>query len=170
MIACSMIIKIIYSRENQSCPIKWYTMVSLYMRGNQNKHGKIRVTTLSKVRWAINIINISMSQTNIAMKHGKKKCHNRNVQSRQTIIIINMSMSLVKTNAQACVKCNDIKSSQCVINSRINTRTKRGRYPLIDQSNWFVPNWCLSWFVSSWCSLIEGVINKIYNLLHHELG
>ena len=29
---------------------------------------------------------------------------------------------------------------------------------------WFVPNWCLSWFVSSWCSLIEGVINKIYNL------
>ena len=35
---------------------------------------------------------------------------------------------------------------------------------------WFVPNWCLSWFVSNWCSLIEGVINKIYNLLHHELG
>ena len=29
---------------------------------------------------------------------------------------------------------------------------------------WFMPNWCLSWFVSSWCSLIEGVINKIYNL------
>ena len=25
-------------------------------------------------------------------------------------------------------------------------------------------------FVSSWCSLIEGVINKIYNLLHHILG
>ena len=36
--------------------------------------------------------------------------------------------------------------------------------------SWFVPNWCLSWFVSSWCSLIEGVINKIYNLLHHILG
>ena len=35
---------------------------------------------------------------------------------------------------------------------------------------WFVPNWCLSWFVSSWCSLIEGVINKIYNLLRHILG
>ena len=35
---------------------------------------------------------------------------------------------------------------------------------------WFVPNWCLSWFMSSWCSLIEGVINKIYNLLHHILG
>ena len=81
------------------------------------------------------LFNLSMSQTNIAMKHGKKKCHNRNVQSRQTIIIINMSMSLVKTNAQARVKCNDIKSSQCVINSRINTRTKRGGYPLIDQSN-----------------------------------
>ena len=35
---------------------------------------------------------------------------------------------------------------------------------------WFMPNWCLSWFMSSWCSLIEGVINKIYNLLHHLLG
>ena len=35
---------------------------------------------------------------------------------------------------------------------------------------WFVPNWCLSWFVSNWCSLIEGVIKKIYNLLHHLLG
>ena len=35
---------------------------------------------------------------------------------------------------------------------------------------WFVPNWCLNWFMSSWCSLIEGVINKIYNLLHHVLG
>ena len=44
-------------------------------------------------------------------------------------------MSLVKTNAQACVKCNDIKSSQCVINSQINTHTKRGGYPLINQSN-----------------------------------
>ena len=36
--------------------------------------------------------------------------------------------------------------------------------------SWFMPSWCLSWFVSSWCSLIEGVVNKIYNLLHHILG
>ena len=36
--------------------------------------------------------------------------------------------------------------------------------------HWFMPSWCLSWFVSSWCSLIEGLINKIYNLLHHILG
>ena len=35
---------------------------------------------------------------------------------------------------------------------------------------WLVPNWCLSWFMSNWCSLIEEVINKIYNLLHHILG
>ena len=34
----------------------------------------------------------------------------------------------------------------------------------LEPVSWFVPNWCLSWFVSSWCSLIEGVINKIYNL------
>ena len=37
-------------------------------------------------------------------------------------------------------------------------------------SHWFMPNWCLNWFMSSWCSLFEGVINKIYNLLHHILG
>ena len=35
---------------------------------------------------------------------------------------------------------------------------------------WFVPSRCLNWFMSSWCSLIEEVINKIYNLLHHEPG
>ena len=38
-------------------------------------------------------------------------------------------------NNQSCVKDNDTKSSQCAINSQANTRTKRGRYPLIDQSN-----------------------------------
>ena len=27
-----------------------------------------------------------------------------------------------------------------------------------------------NWFMSNWCSLIEGVINKIYNLYHHALG
>ena len=37
MIACSMIVKIIYNREKQSCQIKWYTMVSLWMWGDQNK-------------------------------------------------------------------------------------------------------------------------------------
>ena len=40
----------------------------------------------------------------------------------------------------------------------------------MEAGGWFVPTWCISWFVSSWCSLIEGVINKIYNLLHHILG
>ena len=38
-------------------------------------------------------------------------------------------------NIQTCIKDNDIKSSQCVINSQANKSTKRGRYPLIDQSN-----------------------------------
>ena len=41
---------------------------------------------------------------------------------------------------------------------------------IIGFNYWFVPTWCLSWFVSNWCSLIEGLINKIYNLLHHILG
>ena len=38
-------------------------------------------------------------------------------------------------NSQACIKDNDIKSSQCVINNQANKNTKRGGYPLIDQSN-----------------------------------
>ena len=38
-------------------------------------------------------------------------------------------------NNQACIKDNDIKSSQCAINSQVNKSTKKGRYLLIDQSN-----------------------------------
>ena len=38
-------------------------------------------------------------------------------------------------NSQTCIKDNDIKSSQHVINNQANKSTKRGRYPLIDQSN-----------------------------------
>ena len=52
----------------------------------------------------------------------------------------------------------------------INFTTTTSSHMKFSWLPWFVPNWCLSWFVSSWCSLIEGVINKIYNLLHHELG
>ena len=81
MIACSMINKIIYNWENQSCQIKWYTMVSLYMWGNQNKHGKIRMTMLSKAKWSINIISMSMYSTNMAMKHRKNKILNQDNQS-----------------------------------------------------------------------------------------
>ena len=43
-------------------------------------------------------------------------------------------------------------------------------YLFIMTGEWFMPNWCLNWFMSSWCSLNEGVINKMYNLLHHVLG
>ena len=38
-------------------------------------------------------------------------------------------------NNQACIKDNDIKSFQCAINDQANKSTKRGGYPLIDQSN-----------------------------------
>ena len=38
-------------------------------------------------------------------------------------------------NNQACIKDNDIKRCQCVINSQANKNTKRGGNPLIDQSN-----------------------------------
>ena len=37
-------------------------------------------------------------------------------------------------NNQACIKENDIKSFQCVINNQANKSTKKGRYPLIDKS------------------------------------
>ena len=40
-----------------------------------------------------------------------------------------------KFNNQACIKENDTKSSQYAINSQANKNTKRGRYPLIDQSD-----------------------------------
>ena len=124
MIACSMINKIIYNWENQSCQIKWYTMVSLYMWGNQNKHGKIRATTLSKVRWAINIINISMSQTNIAMKHGKN-LHNRNPQ----IKINNNHNQHVNVPSK-----NKHPSMHPIVSGTLNVQS-RDRYPLIDSSN-----------------------------------
>ena len=38
-------------------------------------------------------------------------------------------------NNQTCIKDNDIKNSRCAINNQANIRTKRGGYPLIDQSN-----------------------------------
>ena len=53
---------------------------------------------------------------------------------------------------------------------RSNERTLWRKLYKTMNVTWFVPNWCLSWFVSSWCSLIERVINKIYNLYHHALG
>ena len=34
--------------------------------------------------------------------------------------------ALNEYDSQACIKDNDNKSSQCVINSQANTRTKRG--------------------------------------------
>ena len=37
--------------------------------------------------------------------------------------------------SQTCIKDNDIKSSQCVINSQVNKNTKRGGYPLVNLSN-----------------------------------
>ena len=40
-----------------------------------------------------------------------------------------------KYNNQACIKDNDTKSSQYVINSQADKSTKRGGYPLIDQLN-----------------------------------
>ena len=38
-------------------------------------------------------------------------------------------------NNQACIKDNDIESFQCAINNQANKNTKKGGYPLIDQSN-----------------------------------
>ena len=65
--------------------------------------------------------------------------HRKIATSESPIKIINHHNQHVnipnKHNNQACIKDNDIKSSQCAINSQANKNTKRGGYPLIDQSN-----------------------------------
>ena len=72
--------------------VKWYTMVSPYMGRDHNKHVKIRVAIPSKTRWAINTINMSISQTNIAMKH-KRNSYLEILNQDKMIIIINTKWS-----------------------------------------------------------------------------
>ena len=72
-----------------------------------------------------------MSQMDIAMKH--RKNHYIRILNQD---IINQYVNVLNEhNNQACIKDNDIKSSQLVINSQANRNTKRDRYLLIDQSN-----------------------------------
>ena len=60
-------------------------------------------------------------------------------QSESTIKINNHHNQHVNAsneyNNHTDIKDSDTKSSQCVINSQANRSTKRGRYPLIHQSN-----------------------------------
>ena len=70
--------------------VKQYAMVSLYMGRDENKHVKIRVAMPSKTRYANNIISMSTSQTNIAMKHRRSR-YLRIRNQNKSIITINMS-------------------------------------------------------------------------------
>ena len=71
-------------------------------------------------------VNVSNEYSNEAQKHRYIKILN---QHNQHVNVPN------EYNNQACIKDNDIKSSQRVINSQANQSTKRDRYPMIDQSN-----------------------------------
>ena len=64
---------------------------------------KIKITMLSKTKWAINTINMSISQTNIAMKH-KKNSYLGILNQDKSIIITNISMSQNEYNIQACIQ------------------------------------------------------------------
>ena len=142
MIACSMINKIIYNWENQSCQIKWYTMVSLYMWGNQNKHDKIRMTMLSKAKWSINIISMSMYSTNMAMKHRKIKILNQDNQSHNQHV-----KYLIQIYQWSIRKLAILESPTKIINQHdqhVNVPSEssgtldvqsRDEYPLIDSPN-----------------------------------
>ena len=61
--------------------VKWYIPVNPCMWDEQNNHGKIRMTMLSRARWSINIISMSMYSTNMAMKHRKIKILNQDNRS-----------------------------------------------------------------------------------------
>ena len=119
-IACSMKIEIIYNRENQSCQIKRYTMSSLCMWGNQNKHGKNRVTMLSKVRWAIDIIDISMSRTN-----NNNEAREKTPQSESSIKINKHHNQHVNVPSK-----NKHPSMHPVVSGTLNVQSQ-DRYPLI---------------------------------------
>ena len=55
--------------RESTCQVEWYTVVSVCMWSDQNNYGKIRINVPSKTIRSINIISMSMSQTNISMKH-----------------------------------------------------------------------------------------------------
>ena len=62
----------------KSNDIQWWIYTCEVIK---TKHGKIRMTMLSKARWSINIISMSMYSTNMAMKHRKIKILNQDNQS-----------------------------------------------------------------------------------------
>ena len=86
MIACSVINKIIYNWENQSCQIEWYTMVSLYIWGNQNKHGQNHNDYAKQGK----MINQYNQHVNVLNKHGNEA----QKKSKSSIKIINLIINM----------------------------------------------------------------------------
>ena len=95
--------------KESTCQAEWYTMVSVCMWSDQNNHGKIRVNMLSKAIRSINIIGMSISQTNISMKHRRK--HGIGILNQdKSVNIINMSKSQMDITSK-----HASKNPQCTI-------------------------------------------------------
>ena len=123
-IACSMIIKIIYNQENQSCQIKWYTMVSLYMWGDQNKTWQNQ-SHYSKQGKMINQHNQYINVPNKYSYEAREKTP----QSECSIKINNHHNQHVNVPNK-----NKHPSMHPIVSGTLNVQS-RNRYPLIDSSN-----------------------------------
>ena len=124
MIACSMIIKIIYNREKQSYQIKWYTMVSLYMWSDQNKtwQNQSHYAQQGKMNNQHNQhINVSNKYSNEARK--------KLPQLESSIKINNHHNQHVNVLSK-----NKHPSMHPIVSGTLNVQS-RDRYPLTDSSN-----------------------------------
>ena len=90
--------------RESTCQVEWYTVVSACMWSDQSNHDKIRISVLNKV--IRSIINNPACQClkRIHQWNTEKKHGIRILNQYKSIIIINMSMSQVKTNTQACTQ------------------------------------------------------------------
>ena len=125
MVACSMIIKIIYNpKETIMSNQMIYNVESIHVKWSEQNMAKIRVTMLSKVRWSVNINSISMSRTN-----NNNEAREKSPQSESSIKINKHHNQHVNVPSK-----NKHPSMHPMISRTLNVQS-RNRYPLIDSSN-----------------------------------
>ena len=122
-IACSMKIKIIYNRENQSCQIKWYTMSSLYIWSDQNKTWQ-KQSHYAKQGKMSNQHNQHINVSNKYSNEAREKLP----QSESSIKINNHHNQHVNVPSK-----NKHPSMHPMVSGTLNVQS-RNRYPLIDLS------------------------------------
>ena len=122
-IACSMKIKIIYNRENQSCQIKWYTMSSLYIWSDQNKTWQ-KQSHYAKQGKMSNQHNQHINVSNKYSNEAREKLP----RSESSIKINNHQNQYVHV-----LKWIQYLSMHPMISRTLNVQS-RDRYPLIDLS------------------------------------